>query len=198
MPPSKRNELIDAATRVFYKYGFQATNLDMILEDANISRMTLYNHFESKDDLIIAALQKRDEDFRSRLTQFVQDHASNPTDAILTIFDFHENWFAEKSFRGCMFINATTEFTDPKSPARKIAAEHKEKIQSYIHKFCKQAKFADAKNFATQLNILLEGAIISAHVTDQVNNKNNSKSAIAKQAKKIATQLIQSKNKQSN
>ena len=83
MPPSRREDLVDAAMRVFYRHGFHASGLDRILEEGGISRMTLYNHFKSKDELIVAALRRRDEIFRNRMMKFVESRAKAPLDRLL-------------------------------------------------------------------------------------------------------------------
>lgn len=168
MPPSRRDELVDAAMRVFYRHGFHASGLDRILEESGISRMTIYNHFKSKDELILAALRRRDEIFRNKMMQFVESKAHTPTDRLLAVFDYHENWFTGKDFCGCMFINASAEFSDPASAPRQVAAEHKRTIVRYLADLAKQAGLAHPQAVADQLNILIEGSIVTAQVVGQM------------------------------
>ena len=111
MPPSRRDDLIDAAMHVFYKHGFHASSLDDIQREGGISRMTLYNHFKSKDELVVAAMRHRDEIFRNSLMKFVESKAKTPRERLLAVFDFHEEWFTGNEFCGCMFINASAEFS---------------------------------------------------------------------------------------
>ncbi len=96
--PSRRDELIDAAMRVFYRCGFHASSLDDIQKEGGISRMTLYNHFKSKDELILAAMRRRDEIFRNRLMKFVESASKEPRERIAAVFDFHEQWFSGEEF----------------------------------------------------------------------------------------------------
>lgn len=192
MPASKRDELIDAAMRVFYRHGFHASGLESILEEGGISRMTLYNHFKSKDELILAALRRRDEIFRNRMMKFVEAGATSPRDRLLAVFDFHEQWFTGKEFCGCMFINAAAEFADPKSAVRELAAEHKRAIVRYLTDLCRQSGFAEPSHIADQLNLLLEGAIVSAQVVGQVQNGGADPGAPAKLAKEMARRIMES------
>ena len=190
MPPSRRDELIDAAMRVFYRHGFHASSLDDILEDAGISRMTLYNHFKSKDELIVAAMRRRDEIFRNRLMKFVESKAKSPRDRIAAVFDFHEEWFAGDEFCGCMFINASAEFSVPDSAPRRLASEHKLAIVRYLRELGAAAGIANAEETAEQLNLLLEGAIVGARVVGQVENGGADPGSYARLAKAMALTVL--------
>lgn len=190
MPPSRRNELIDAAMRVFYKYGFHASSLDDVLNEGGISRMTLYNHFKSKDELILAAMRRRDEIFRNKLMKFVDSRAKTPRERIAAVFDFHEDWFTGNEFCGCMFINAAAEFSSADSAPRRLASEHKQEIVRYIRDLCEQEGFRDPIEMAEQLNILLEGAIVAARVVGQVANNGENPGGPARRAKEMALEII--------
>ncbi|HLP86167.1 MAG TPA: TetR/AcrR family transcriptional regulator [Phycisphaerales bacterium] len=189
MPPSRRDELVDAAMRVFYRHGFHASGLDRILEESGISRMTIYNHFKSKDELILAALRRRDEIFRNKMMQFVESKAHTPTDRLLAVFDYHENWFTGKDFCGCMFINASAEFSDPSSAPRQVAAEHKRTIVRYLADLAKQAGLANPQAVADQLNILIEGSIVTAQVVGQM--QGNDPGEPARLAKQMAACVLE-------
>lgn len=191
MPASKRDELVDAAMRVFYRQGFHASGLESILEEGGISRMTLYNHFKSKDELILAALRRRDEIFRNRMMKFVDASAASPRDRILAVFDFHEQWFTGKEFCGCMFINAAAEFADPRSAVREVATEHKRAIVRYLTDLCRQGGFTNPPHIADQLNLLIEGAIVTAQVVGLVQNGGADTGAPAKLAKDMARRVME-------
>ncbi|MFG0293528.1 MAG: TetR/AcrR family transcriptional regulator [Phycisphaerales bacterium JB050] len=191
MPPSRRDELIDAAMRVFYRSGFHATSLDDILKEGGISRMTLYNHFKSKDELILAAMRRRDEIFRNRLMKFVESKAKDPRERLVAVFDFHEDWFSGNEFCGCMFINAAAEFSFAESAPRRLAAEHKQEIVRYLRELCVAAGLDEPGDVAEQLNILLEGAIVSARVVGQVEDGGSDPGVYARLAKRMAVSLIE-------
>ena len=190
MPPSRRDDLIDAAMRVFYRYGFHASSLDDIQKEGGISRMTLYNHFKSKDELVVAAMRRRDEIFRNKLMQFVDARAKTPRERLLAVFDFHENWFTGNEFCGCMFINAAAEFSIADSAPRRLAAEHKREIVRYMRELCEVAGMSDPDEVAEQLNILLEGAIVTARVVGQVADGGADPGAAARRAKVMAVHIL--------
>lgn len=193
MPPSRRDDLINAAMRVFYRHGFHASSLDDIQREGGISRMTLYNHFKSKDELIVAAMRRRDEIFRNQLMKYVESRAKTPLERLGAVFDFHEEWFTGSEFCGCMFINAAAEFSTAESAPRRLAAEHKLEILRYLREQCEAAGIADADDVAEQLNILLEGAIVTARVVGQVTGGGKNPGAAARLAKRMALALLERK-----
>ncbi len=162
MPPSRREELVEAAMKIFSKGGFHGTGIEQVLQESGICRMTLYNHFKSKDELILAALRRRDEIFRNRLMKFVASRGGTGVDAILAVFDFYSQWFGEADFCGCMFINASAEFRDSDSPISRAIVEHRAALVQYIKNHCEQAELNDPSLLAEQLGLLLDGAIVTA------------------------------------
>ncbi|WP_299818727.1 TetR/AcrR family transcriptional regulator [uncultured Roseibium sp.] len=166
---SRRDDLIDTALRLFYKGGFNATGIDTILAEAGVAKMTLYKHFPSKDDLILAVLERRDEQFRAWLVAEMEKSGADARGQLLAMFDALECWFNGKAFKrlgfyGCAFINAASEFGDLKHPAHQLAALHKQRIVDYLEGLCEEAGADDPHDLAEKLAVLKEGAIATAHV----------------------------------
>jgi len=166
---SRRDDLIDTALRLFYTGGFTATGIDMILAEAGVAKMTLYKHFPSKDDLILAVLERRDEQFRGWLFAKMEQAGPDPRGQLLAMFDVLESWFKGEAFKplgfnGCAFIHAAGEFGDLRHPAHQIAAAHKQRIVDHLQKLCEESGAEDPKALAEQLALLKEGAIATAHV----------------------------------
>lgn len=162
MPPSRRDELVEAAMRVFSREGFHGTGIEQVLQESGICRMTLYNHFKSKDELILAALRRRDEIFRNRLMKFVAGRGGAGVDSILAVFDFYAQWFEESDFCGCMFINASAEFRDSQSPISRAIVEHRVALVHALRQYCEHAELDDPASLAAQLGLLLDGAVVTA------------------------------------
>jgi AcrR family transcriptional regulator len=166
---SKRDVIVSHALRLFYRDGFNATGVERIIREAGVSKKTLYNHFRSKNELVLATLRQRDELFRNNIIRETERLGSSPKDRLLTLFDAHHQWFQDKEFSGCMFINASAEFSSQDDPCHIISAEHKRLVRDYIRV---QAELAGAKEpelLAKKLNLLLEGAIVDAHVSGNRN-----------------------------
>lgn len=164
MASGKRDHLIDIALELFCRDGFHATGIDKILATAGVARMTLYNHFKSKDELILATLRRRDEKFRNWFMRTVERLASSPQKRLLAMFDALEEWFLEKDFTGCMFINASAEYAETDDPIHMVAAEHKILMAKYVHELSAAAGVDEPKALADELVLLMEGSIIMAHV----------------------------------
>jgi len=175
---------------VFYKHGFHASCIDDILNEGGISRMTLYNHFKSKDELILAAMRRRDEIFRNRLMKFVESKGKTPHERLEAVFDFHEDWFTGDEFCGCMFINASAEFSAAESAPRRLAAEHKQEIVRYLRELCDAAGCENPDETADQLNILIEGSIVTARVVGQVADGGSKPGTPARLAKRMAKRVL--------
>jgi AcrR family transcriptional regulator len=165
--PSKnaRDRLIDTAIDLFYRNGFHAVGLDLIIDETGVTKTTFYKHFESKDDLIIAALKKRDEWECGAWQRAVKQIAGDdPSGQLLAYFDVLDQWFNAPDFLGCLFINAAAEFADPRDPIHKEAAAHKVKARNQFRDLAKQAGASDPETFADLYTAVFEGTLILRHV----------------------------------
>lgn len=164
MPPSRRDDLVDKAMKLFHRRGFHATGIDRILEEAGVAKMTLYNHFRSKEDLILAALARRDDLFFKGFTSFVEDRAPDPKGRLLAVFDALAEWFRRDDFCGCMFISAACEYPRPEDPIHQASIAHKHRMREYVRSLAEEAASDDPDALADQLSLLIDGAIIAAHI----------------------------------
>ncbi|MDJ0935396.1 MAG: helix-turn-helix domain-containing protein, partial [Kiloniellales bacterium] len=110
MTATRRDHLVDTAAKLFARHGFHATGIDRILAEAGVAKMTLYKHFRSKDELILAALRRRDEEFRNWFRRRVEARADAPRARLLAVFDVLAEWFEQPDFAGCTFVAAAAEF----------------------------------------------------------------------------------------
>lgn len=168
---SRRDYLVETAQKLFYQHGFKQTGIDTILEHSGVAKRTLYNHFKSKDELVIATLNRRDIEFMAMIKEFVKKfekkQEGDPKYAkILAYFDALSAWFSSSKFNGCMFINASAEYPRKTDPIHVACTNHKRLILQYLEELISELKFKDSNDVAMQLNILSEGAIVSAHTAD--------------------------------
>jgi AcrR family transcriptional regulator len=151
-----QDRILDTAGRLFYGQGIRAVGVDTIAAEIGISKRTLYNHFPSKDQLIVAYLSRR---------LIPPKTSERPVlEQILRVFDWLERWFASDSFRGCPFVNAIAELGDATHPGTKMAVAYKEQRRVWLRDALRQLNVADPDGLATQIAILMEGAIIAALV----------------------------------
>lgn len=183
MTSIRRDHLVDTALKLFSRYGFHATGIDRILSESGVAKMTLYKHFKSKDELIIAALRRRDELHRNWLTREVESLATAPRDRLLALYTALAAWFKSDNFAGCCFINATAEYADRDCAIHVAAAEHKRMIRAYILELAIATGAKSADELTDQLMLLMEGAIVAAQINGEV--------AAARHAKAAAEVLIE-------
>lgn len=181
---SKREKLIETAAELFAKNGYHATGIDTILAHAGVAKKTLYNHFRTKEELILAVLRQHDGEFRNYFMKNVEAIADKPKDRLLAIFDVAEAWFSQNNFYGCMFINAVGEYSAEGTAIREVCKEFKRLMHSYMKSLAEQAGVKDAENLANELALLLEGSIVTAQVSEQ-------RAKAAKTAKRVAKSLIE-------
>ena len=152
MPKKPMKErILETADRLFYTQGIRAVGVDTIAAEIGISKRTLYNHFPSKDALIVAYLQRRN------LPTPPSEH--EPADLILRSFDRLERSFGTREFRGCPFVNAVAELGDGEHEAKAVALEFKLGRQAWFHELLAKLGLPAPDLLATQLAILVDGAI---------------------------------------
>jgi AcrR family transcriptional regulator len=161
----KRDHLMATAWRLFYRDGLRVVGIDTILAEAGVAKMTLYNHFASKEELIVAILEKRDLEFRASLMARVEAAGTDPTKRLLAVFDWLEGWFASEGFKGCVFIRAVSEYPDPTHPIHQTAWRHKLAVKAALADLCTAAGARDPAALAETLSLLIDGAIVTAHAT---------------------------------
>jgi len=179
-----QEKILQAASELFYSQGIRATGVDAIVKTANTTKMSLYKYFLSKDDLVLAFLRKRDEDFRLWFVDQVNGKADTPKAKLLAVFDVIGEWMAIPEFRGCAFINAAAEFPIEGNPMHQVSAEFYDHFRNYIADLAEQSGSKSPKILAQQLSLLIEGAIVS----EQMKRHSGS----AEQAKQAAIILIES------
>lgn len=164
MRPTKRDELIQKALKVFYRDGFHATGMDKLVSETGISKTSMYKHFRTKEDLILAVLRLRDENFRNWLYRRMEELADTPEGQLIAMFDALEEWFSETEYRGCMFIKASSEYQEASHPIHKQSAEHKRMLEDHILDLARKSGLKEPGRLARQLLLLKEGAIVTAHL----------------------------------
>lgn len=162
---AKRQELIESAIELFAQHGFHGTGIDRIADAANVSKKTMYHHFRSKEELIVAALRHHDGLFRNHFMKAVDQAADTPYERLLAIFDVAHAWFSQSDFYGCIFINAIGEYSDRDSAIRETCREFKRMMRSYIGELANSVEVQHPDRLASALAILLEGSIVTSQVS---------------------------------
>ena len=165
MGENKRERLLDCAATLFREYGFRATGIDRILEASGCAKMTLYNHFRSKEDLILACVQRADETWRGAIKSKVESSSSDPRERLLAIFDIAAEIVDDDKFCGCFFVKAVSEFRERDDPVHAAAAANKRLFTDYLTHLATEAGACEPETLAKSLLMLLDGAVAYAHVS---------------------------------
>ena len=160
--------MLETAYKLFSQHGTRAVGVDRIIAESGVAKMTLYRNFASKDDLILAFLELREERWtRAWLQDTVRERAATPAQRLLAIFDVFGEWFARDDFEGCSFINVMLELDDPGSPVRRESVRQLSEIRGFIGALAQEAGVRDADAFARQWHILMKGCIVAAAEGDR-------------------------------
>ena len=178
MATRARERLLATAEELFYSEGVRAVGVERLLEVSGVGRASFYRHFSGKEDLVLAVLRDRDEQWRAWLERAVAARGSTP----LAIFDVLAERFTSPQFRGCAFINAMIESSDTSGPVYQLATQHKEAVIRYISGLLAEAGHSDPRPLAEQFILLMDGAHVTALRTRS--------SRPARQAKAIAEALL--------
>lgn len=164
MRPTKRDELVRKALDIFYRDGFHAAGMDLLQSETGISKASMYKHFRTKEDLIVAVLRLRDEEFRNWLFRRMEALGDTPRAQLRAMFTALGEWFRRPGFRSCMFIKASSEYPDAAHPIHAQSAEHKRLLFEELRVVAAAAGAPDPAALARSLLLLKEGAIVTAHL----------------------------------
>jgi AcrR family transcriptional regulator len=180
-----REKIVNTALDTFYQKGFHAVGIDVVIKKVGITKTTFYNHFESKDDLILEVIRQRDtwwrETFQSEIRRLGGD---DPVRQLRAVFEVLRIWFEWVDFKGCLFISAVSEFPNKHDPAHQAALANVDAIRAILTDLAEQAGIEDPQEFAQQFNLIIEGAIVT-----EVIDRNNQ---AAQTAARLAQTLIDS------
>ena len=150
--------VLAVATEVFYREGIRSTSMDSVVARSGVSKPTVYVQFGSKDELVAAVLQRRYEQRRAALRQFLSEQAGPPGERLLAVFDWLAPTHARKGFRGCPFTNAAVELPEPGHPARAVISEYKRWLRGTFTDLARQAGRPDADELGLAFLMLVDGA----------------------------------------
>jgi AcrR family transcriptional regulator len=178
-----RARILDAAYELFSRNGIQSVGIDAVISRSGVARQTLYRHFASKQDLVLAFLERREQDWTRRwLEEEVRRRENDPGARLLVIFDVFDEWFRRSDFEGCSFINVMLEHPDPADPLHRASVSYLAGIRGFLEELVREAGIADAQDFARQWHILMKGSIVAAGEGDR---------DAARRAKQIGALLLE-------
>ena len=169
LPPAKnsaaRERLLETAARIFYAEGINTVGVQRIVEEAGMTLATFYRHFPSKQDLVLAYLQRVHDDFDTRAAA-AQAAANDPGDVLTSIGNNITAQLTEPGFRGCAFINAASEFQDPNGPIMRAVLAHRAWFYTLVRDAFASAGHPRRDVAAGHYIMLRDGATTAGHLGD--------------------------------
>ena len=157
---SVEDRILDSACQLFYKEGVQATGIERVLSRAGAAKASLYAHYGSKDDLVRAYLERQAEAWMSRVRERIGPAEGRA--GLLRLFDLLGDFAGRKDFRGCPFLNATSELADPSHPARTVMRRQREWLHGLVRGLLSAAGVGDLDRVTRAIVVLHDGALASA------------------------------------
>jgi AcrR family transcriptional regulator len=179
---SARERILDASYELFSQRGIRAVGVNEVIDRAGVATATLYRHFASKDDLVLAFLQLREQRWTKDFVEAgAVSRGSDPEERLLAIFDVFDEWFHREDFEACAFINVLLEMGS-QHPAGSASIWHLEQIRTIVRRLAEEASLRDTETLAHSFHILMKGSIIAASEGD---------THAAQRAKSMARLLIE-------
>ena len=161
-----RQRLVESAVRRFYRDGFRGVGIDQVLTDVGISKTAFYKHFESKEDLMLAALEMQNQWLQETFRTMIRERGGETAvGQLYAVLDVVEHVIESDDFQGCIFVNVAMEFPLPHEPAHVAAAQNKRAIEEIITAIARDAGVTDPESLAQELCLIVEGTYITRHVT---------------------------------
>ena len=160
--PEARERILESAYELFSRRGIRDVGVEEVIASAGVAIATLYRHFPSKDELVLAFLERREQRWtRDWVETEAKRRGSTPEEQLLAIFDAFDDWFRQDDFEACSFINVMLEM-GAQHPTGKASITHLENIRSIVRRLADEADLRDPDSFAHSWHILMKGSIVAA------------------------------------
>jgi AcrR family transcriptional regulator len=157
-----RERILETSYELFSRRGIRGVGIEEVIELAGVAKATLYRHFPSKDHLVLAFLERREQQWTHGFVEAgARARGTTPEEQLLAIFDVFDEWFRRDDFEACSFINVLLEMGAP-HPAGEASVRHLENIRSVVRDLADEAGIEDTDAFARSWHILMKGSIVSA------------------------------------
>ena len=159
---SARERILATAYDLFSRRGVRDVGIDEVIREAGVAKATLYRHFPSKDDLVIAFLELREEQWTKGFVEAgARARGKTPEERLLAIFDVFNDWFRTPEFDQCAFINILLEM-GPEHRIGRSSIDYLANIRGVVRELAEESGLRDTEAFARSWHILMKGSIISA------------------------------------
>jgi AcrR family transcriptional regulator len=160
MGVNARERILETATQLFYRDGIHRVGIDLVIAESGVAKMSLYRHFGSKEELVLAFLDRINTEWFTWLEERVA--RARPRQRPLAVFDALGEWFSTPTFRGCPFVSSAAEFRDAADPVHRAAWTFKKGLRDYFQVLLREADRSDHAALADAFLLLADGAMVRA------------------------------------
>lgn len=189
-PLHVRDRLLNTAAELFYREGVRAVGIDLVVARSGVAKTSLYRHYPSKDDLVVAFLKREDAAYWRDWEGIASRHAEDPQTELLAHVDWIARYVVTPDYRGCAFLNVATEFPESNHPARQVALAHKLELARRVSELTRRMQVPRSHMLAEQLVLLIDGA----YVNGQLFGKRGPVAAFAEAARALVSQATKGPN----
>lgn len=161
---SPRARILETAGQLFYRDGFRAVGVDTVVAESGVAKMTLYRHFPSKDDLIVAYLEEANAGFWQWFERAAGPPDVAPRTQLSALFAALQTLVTTPTCLGCPFLNAAVDFPEPGHPGHQVALAHKQAVRARLQNMAQDAGASDPAGLAGQLLLLMDGAFMAVRL----------------------------------
>lgn len=155
-----RDKILATADRMFYRDGVRATGIDAIIAQSSVAKTTLYRYFPSKDDLVVAYLESRNQQFWQLLEEAVESYERDPMQQLVAIVDWLDGLLSCDDSEGCPFLIVASEFPEADYAGHQVAIAHKQRLQNRLADLAEAAGIEAARELSSALMLLIDGAFV--------------------------------------
>lgn len=168
--PGVRNRLLEAAARLFYERGYNATGINEVIKSAGIAKASFYHHFKTKEELLVVTLEQRHDRMMGELRAVISE-GRTPGEKIARVFE----WLGQQcscgtSAGGCAYLNMVSEFRDASCKVRELVRWHKNAVRRFLHELISahyrddSRSEADMEQAADEIYLLVEAVLTATPV----------------------------------
>jgi AcrR family transcriptional regulator len=161
-PRSARQRILDTASELFYQEGSRAVGIDTLIAESGVAKMSLYRSFRSKDELIGAWLEERNNSYWRWFDSIVEQHPGKPREQLRAVIRAMAERTVKTGYRGCPFLNTALDYSELRHPGHQLAVRHKQTLASRLLRICRELEARDPAALSRQLVLLINGAQATA------------------------------------
>jgi AcrR family transcriptional regulator len=162
--PGTRDRILETAANLFYEHGIHGVGQQQLVAACGCGKNLLYREFASKDDLVVAYLERCRQEWAVTFDQVTRPLVDDPADQLVAVVRVAADHVAAPGYRGCPFLNVHAEFPDPTHPAHRIAVEHRADVRAHIRRLAEQARVGEPETLADRIMLIVDGVYANGAV----------------------------------